>query len=106
MTYQNIDIDTYNEQFDDADYTLVDVREIEEYQDGRIPGAVNIPLSLLQMRLDEIPREKPVVLVCARGGRSAMAAEFMVSAGYDELYNLEDGTLGWQMRGLPFEYDD
>jgi rhodanese-related sulfurtransferase len=59
----------------------------------------------LQQRVQEIPNDKPIVLVCARGGRSAMAADFMVSLGYENLYNLSDGTIGWILAGLPIERD-
>lgn len=101
--HQDLDIHGYQEQFSDnptADFVLVDVREIEEYQQGHIPNAVNIPLNSLPERIAEIPADKHVVLVCARGGRSAMAAEFLTGQGYRQLYNLVDGTIGWMERGL------
>lgn len=104
MAVQDISIDAYQEQFHaDTDYILVDVRETDEYVAGHLPGAVNIPLSLLEMRFNEIGRDKPIVLVCAKGGRSAMAADFMASQAYADLYNLVDGTMGWMLRGLPLE---
>lgn len=106
MPVQEISIDEYQKKFPtNADYILVDVREIEEYAAGHLPGAVNIPLSMFQLRVNEIERDKPVVLVCARGGRSAMAAEFMETQGYSDLYNLVDGTMGWMMDGLPLEME-
>lgn len=104
--YQDISIDEYQQQFksDHApDFTLVDVRETDEYSAGCVPGAINIPLSEFQHRFHEIADDKPVVLVCASGNRSAMAADFMAAMGYTDLYNLVDGTMGWMMRGLPLE---
>lgn len=102
----DIDIDEYQAQFTDADaYTLVDVREVDEFEQGRLPGSINIPLSEFQLRVDEIDMDKPVVLVCARGNRSARAGDFMIGQGYENLYNLVDGTMGWMMRGLPLETD-
>lgn len=104
--HEDLNIQGYQEQFSqnpDADYVLVDVREIEEYEQGHIPGAVNIPLNTVPTRIAEIPQDKAVVLVCARGGRSAMAAEFLTGQGYRQLYNLVDGTLGWVASGLPTE---
>jgi rhodanese-related sulfurtransferase len=102
----HININEYQDQFADAEaFTLIDVREIDEFEQGRIPNAVNIPLNDLPDRLAEISQDKPVVLVCARGSRSAMAANFMAGQGYTQLYNLVDGTLGWMMRGLPLETD-
>jgi rhodanese-related sulfurtransferase len=104
--HQDLDIKAFQEQFADnptADYVLVDVREIEEYEQGHIPGAINIPLNSVPERMEEITKDKPVVLVCARGSRSEMAADFLSGHGYRDLYNLVDGTLGWMMRGLPTE---
>lgn len=66
---------------------IVDVRSPEEFQGGAYPGAVNIPLQLLQARLREIPRDRPVVLYCASGARSAMAARLLKQAGYADVVN-------------------
>lgn len=104
--HQDLDIASFQEQFTNnpaADYALIDVREIEEFEQGHIPGAINIPLNTVPERISEITTEKPVVLVCARGSRSAMAAEFLTGNGYRDVYNMVDGTLGWMMRGLPTE---
>jgi rhodanese-related sulfurtransferase len=102
--FTEISIDEYQAQFGAQDnYLLVDVRETEEYSAGHLPNAINIPLSQFQFRVGEIPAGQPVVLVCARGGRSAMAADFMATQGYKALYNLVDGTAGWFERGLPLE---
>lgn len=103
--YTNIDIDTYQAQFqtNGQTYFLLDVREPGEYRQGRIPGAVNIPLGDLPDRMGEVPNDHNIVIVCARGGRSTMVAEFLSENGFQKLYNLVDGTIGWQMRGLPLE---
>lgn len=100
-----INISDYQTQFltPQTNHLLLDVREADEYENGHIPGAVNIPLSELQNRLSEVDREKPIVVVCARGGRSAMAIEFMTANDFDGLYNLSDGTMGWVEQGLPTE---
>lgn len=104
--YDDLTIEEYQKQFadnGDSEYLLLDVREVDEFVDVRLPGAVNLPLSELQMRMDEIDDSKPIVLVCRTGNRSAMAAQFMAANGYSELYNLVDGTKGWMERGLPVE---
>lgn len=105
--FQTISAEEFLAQFfqADRDYLLLDVREVDEYQRVRIPGAVNIPLSAFQARFEEVPRDQTVVVVCAHGGRSAMAAEFMAYHGYQNLYNLVDGTMGWWQRGLQVESD-
>jgi rhodanese-related sulfurtransferase len=101
--FRSIDIDSYREHFGPGDHTLVDVREPEEWIMGRIPGAVHIPLNDLPMRFNEIPVDKPVVVVCASGVRSLYGANFLLQAGFPEVYNLEDGTKGWLMKRLPIE---
>lgn len=105
MSYTDIDFSTYIAKFRDngTDYALIDVRETDEYASGHLAGAINIPLSELQDRYGEITTEKPIVLVCARGGRSARAAEFIATKGYTSLYNLDGGTLGWIEEGYPVE---
>jgi len=66
---------------------IVDVRTVDEFRTGAYPGAVNIPLQLLSSRLNEIPRDRPVVLYCASGMRSASAAKLLKQAGYGEVVN-------------------
>ncbi len=104
--YTDINSEEYQEQFqsgDKGDYQFIDVREIDEYADGRIAGTTNIPLSQFQERVGEITKESPIVLVCAAGGRSAQAADFMLSLGYEDVYNLTDGTKGWISKGYDVE---
>ncbi|MBI5667721.1 MAG: rhodanese-like domain-containing protein [Chloroflexi bacterium] len=98
-----IDIDTYRDRFEPGDHMLVDVRELEEWVMGHIPGAVHIPLDDLPARVNEIPTDKPVVIVCASGVRSLYGASFLAEAGYMDVYSLDDGTFGWMMKRLPLE---
>ena len=105
MAIQELSIEQYQELFENSDtqYSLIDVREIDEFQKVRMPNISNIPLSEFQFRFKEIPNDKPLILVCQTGVRSLMAARFMNANGYDEVYNFTDGTLGWMRRGLPIE---
>ncbi|MGB7339926.1 MAG: rhodanese-like domain-containing protein [Phototrophicaceae bacterium] len=104
MPIQDITIEEYKETFDgQQDFQLVDVREVEEFEDVRLPNTINIPLGEVQARLAEIATDKPVVLVCRSGGRSLMAGDILLANGYDNLYNLLEGTLGWVRRDLPTE---
>jgi len=92
---------------------IVDVREPEEFADGHLRGAVNIPRGLLEFEVDGHPavnyrtaealshRERPVVLYCLSGGRSALAAEALLRLGFVNPMSLEDGILGWADAGHP-----
>src|SRR5688572_10907101 len=98
---QDITIENYREQFKTGDdFQLIDVREIDEFEEIRIPNAINIPLGEIQFRLDEISEDKPVILVCRSGYRSAMAGDMLSANGYDQVYNLMEGMVGWMRRGL------
>jgi phage shock protein E len=67
---------------------VIDVRTPTEFQDGAYPGAVNIPLPLLPLRLGELePRDKPVVLYCESGARSGHAARLLKQAGFSDVIN-------------------
>jgi phage shock protein E len=71
----------------EAGAKVVDVRSPEEFRDGGYPGAVNIPLQALAGRLGELPKDKPVVLYCASGARSGMAARQLRQAGFADVTN-------------------
>lgn len=62
--------------------TLIDVRSAMEFGSGHAQGACNIPVQVLADRLGEIPGDRPVVVYCASGARSAAAAQFLSQAGY------------------------
>lgn len=83
---------------------LIDVREPDEFAAARVPGAFHIPLGEVVQRTHEVPREGPVFVICARGGRSAKAVEHYRAQGIDAV-NVAGGTLGWIDAGLPVEAD-
>lgn len=104
MALQELTIEEYNQDFDGKqEYQLIDVREIEEWEDVRLPNTVNIPMSEFQLRMDEISEDTPIVLVCRTGGRSQQVGDYLVASGYDNVYNLLEGTMGWVRRNLPTE---
>src|SRR4051794_24065108 len=84
---------------------LVDVREHEEWQQGRIPGAVHIPRGNLEARIEQAApdRARTVVLYCAQGNRSAFAAKTLLELGYEHPVSLQGGYTAWQSDGLPTE---
>ena len=74
---------------------LLDVREPSEFQAGHIKGAVLIPLGTLPQRLNEIPKDKPVVVICRSGHRSVRATAFLMEQGYKNAENLTGGMIAW-----------
>jgi rhodanese-related sulfurtransferase len=84
---------------------LVDVRETPEYEGGRLPKAVHIPLSQLESRSGELgkARDRPVVAYCMTGNRSNLAAKILEKAGFKDIYQLRGGYRAWKDAGLPIE---
>jgi rhodanese-related sulfurtransferase len=74
---------------------LIDVREPNEFENGHILGARNIPLSQMKMRMKELRPDKPVYLYCQSGMRSARAAQFLHRKGYKDLSHLQGGFKKW-----------
>jgi glyoxylase-like metal-dependent hydrolase (beta-lactamase superfamily II)/rhodanese-related sulfurtransferase len=80
---------------------LLDVREPEEYAHGHVPGAVNLPQADLATRLAEVPRGRPVYLICQGGFRSLRAAQFLRQQGYEDVVSVKGGTEAWRAAGKP-----
>lgn len=78
----------------DSKLHLIDVREVNEYQAGHVPGAVNFPLSSLANNYTELPKGETLHIICQSGGRSARACDFLEANSYDVI-NVEDGTGAW-----------
>jgi hydroxyacylglutathione hydrolase len=87
---------TLAEQLRDAEPPLVlDVRTEQEWRDGRIGRSVNIPLGQLVERLDEVPRDRPIVVHCGSGYRSSIAASILHRAGVEQLCDMVGGMEAW-----------
>src|SRR5437867_2689800 len=80
---------------------LVDVREPNEFETVRIEGAVLMPLSTFAVRFSELPRNRPLLLQCAVGGRSGVATAHLLANGYPDVTNVAGGIVGWERAGLP-----
>jgi len=74
---------------------LVDIRNPGEVEQGRIPGSVNIPLAQLRSRLDMLPTDRPIVVHCAGGWRSSVAASLLRAQGFDDVWDLAGGYNAW-----------
>ncbi len=83
------------------DLFLLDVRTLGEYQQARLDGARLIPIDQLVKRLAEVPRNRPILVYCAVGSRSAQVVNYLARRGYPELYNLYGGVYSWAQKGLP-----
>lgn len=82
-----------------AQAQVVDVREPAEYRAGHIPEAINIPLRTLAQHLDQIERDRPVVLYCSSGYRSAMGVVTLHLLGYDNVQGFPPSFAGWKTAG-------
>jgi rhodanese-related sulfurtransferase len=84
---------------------VVDVREPDEFKSGHVLDARLIPLGKLRDRIGELERcrEKPIVVVCRSGNRSATACALLGREGFAQVYNLAGGMTVWQKMGLPLE---
>jgi rhodanese-related sulfurtransferase len=80
---------------------LLDVRTPEEYAEGHIAGAVNVPYDQLATRLAEVPKDKDVVLYCRSGRRAGIAADVLAANGYKRLAHLEGDMIAWTEKGRP-----
>ncbi len=83
--------------------TIVDVREVDEYKAGHIPGALLIPLSELEQRVKDVPRDTQVILVCRSGNRSAQAYAYLRQQGFANVHNMLGGMRAWTAAGYPVE---
>lgn len=98
---KSIEVNELNEKLGkEKNLVLVDVREQAEWDEAHIPGAVFLPLSQLEARFAELPKDKALVLQCRSGKRSMTAATFLKDQGYSDLTNLEGGIMAWMDEGF------
>ncbi|MCX6531842.1 MAG: rhodanese-like domain-containing protein [Actinobacteria bacterium] len=74
---------------------VIDVRELNEYQAGHIPGAIHVPLATVPENIAVFKSEQTVFIVCRSGGRSMQACEFLHENEVTNVVNVEGGTMGW-----------
>lgn len=82
---------------------MLDVREPEEWDEYHIPGATLIPLGELSTRMDELPRDQEIVVVCRTGNRSLEARTILTTAGFSRVSSMNGGLVAWRMAGYPVE---
>ncbi len=84
-----------------SDIFILDVRTMQEYMQLRLEGATLIPIDQVVGRIDEIPRDRPIMVYCAVGSRSSQVANYLAQQGYEPVYNMYGGIWAWRSRGLP-----
>jgi len=80
---------------------LLDVREPNEFGEVRAPGAVLVPTSVFMTRVAELPADRPLMVICHVGGRSAAVTGYLVRAGRADVVNVAGGMEAWERAGLP-----
>ena len=79
---------------------IVDVREPDEFAQLRVAGVVLMPISQFVARHQELPKDRPLLMLCAAGSRSTSATLYLLQAGWTDVRNITGGMIGWQQAGL------
>ena len=107
QTFVKVICPTKTQQWIKDGALLVDVRENDEIAqlEYDVPSILHIPLTQFEERFQEIPKNKPVVLVCKSGVRSLRATGFLVNHGYENVVNMKHGIIRWVQKGFPTKGD-
>lgn len=108
---ENLTPQQVKEELSTGNVNLIDIRESEELQNGKIPGAVNAPRGMLEFYADsslpyyrpEFDKNKRIILHCASGGRSALAVKTLQEMGYENIAHLDGGLKAWVEAGMDVE---
>jgi rhodanese-related sulfurtransferase len=85
---------------------LLDVRDLDEWAAGHAAAAYHLPMMEVPARLDEVPQDRDVVVVCRVGSRSAQVVAYLQAHGWDRAANLGGGMFAWQAAGRPMVSED
>lgn len=86
--------------------TIVDCRERAEHEAQHVPGTILLPMSELLARIDEVPTDGPLAILCRSGNRSGRVADHLNADGdFGQVANIEGGIIAWAAEGLPYEGD-
>ncbi len=80
---------------------LLDVRTPDEFREVRLQGAKLIPIDQLLKRIQDVPRDRPILVYCAVGSRSSQVTGYLARSGFPEVYNLYGGVYAWGKMGYP-----
>lgn len=95
--FSNVNTNVLAERISASKVAVIDVRSDGEWKGGHIAGAVHIPVDQVEKRMGDVPRDgTPLYVICAGGGRSSAAAEFLAKRGYLGVHNVEGGMNAWR----------
>lgn len=95
LLWRDVEADEARRLIDEDALVVIDVRTPEEVAAGRLPGSRHIPMDEVEARMDEIPKDRDVLVYCAGGGRSAAICEALSERGWERLLNLDGGIGAW-----------
>ena len=109
---QNVTVEEAKKMVEKGDVFILDVRTPSEFNSSHIEGATLIPVTnsggsnlspdqLLESRINEVPKDKKILVYCRSGHRSSSASKILVNAGYSQVYNMEGGINAWTGAGYP-----
>ncbi|MGH7505387.1 MAG: rhodanese-like domain-containing protein, partial [Longimicrobiales bacterium] len=105
-TLQHVSVEEVARSAARGDFAIVDVRGRSEWIEGHLPGVPNIPLGYLTEHTDQLPRDRPLVLQCRSGARSAIGVSLLQARGFDNVSNMEGGFAAWSAEGHPVEREE
>jgi len=82
---------------------VLDIRTTEEWNDFHVPNTTHIPLEELATRLDEVPRDRQIIIICRSGNRSQEGRGILLEAGFPDVTSVKGGLIAWQAAGYPIE---
>ncbi|MFH1179864.1 MAG: rhodanese-like domain-containing protein, partial [Candidatus Bathyarchaeota archaeon] len=88
-------------KLDTENWTVLDVRSIDEYESGHIEGSLNIYVGTLPQHIEDIPRDKPIAVICKSGTRSGFGCSILMKRGITDLCNIMGGMTSWSNAGYP-----
>jgi rhodanese-related sulfurtransferase len=103
MNVKEIDANQLARWVEDDSHKLrvIDVRQMEEIMHGTVPKAEALPLHVLPAKVHELDKNEKLIMVCRSGARSAQACMFLQQQGFDNVFNLRGGMMGWVGSGFP-----
>lgn len=97
-----ISVDEAYAMYQDGAFVL-DVRTVEEWNEYHAPNTTLIPLDELASRVNEVPRDRPIVVICRSGNRSDEGRDILLNAGFTQVTSMDGGLKDWRTRGYPIE---